>query len=1666
MRRRMLLALFLRRSIARAGFALAALFLFAHGAFAQLKISQVYGGGGGSSSVSSPFQRDYVELYNPTGAAVTMTSWALQSASATGTAWTAITLNGTVPANGYFLIGLTTATAAQSPALPTPVDATGTLDIGNTTAATTTGLKLALTNNTTLLSGANPISAAIQDFVGIGTTSTGSEPQGSFNTANNAPPLTNNTAIQRAGCGGTDSNVNAADFAVTWANPRNTATPPNLGVSAFGSASPNLLRSGDSVRLVVTPYACGSSAPSLTASVTANLTSIGGGAAVSLLDDGTGGDEAAGDGLYSVTATVTAAAGTVQIPVVVTDGASSGGTYLSILVNPVATPANDNCSTAQVITGPYTTPVSVNGNLTGALTEFNGVQTSRQSAWTSGMGGRRGLWYQVTGTGTTLTADLCTTAVSFDSVMMVFGGTCENLTWVADGDDQCGSLSSASWCTVAGAPYWVWVASFSTGAVTNAFTLRISDNGTACSGAAVVSVCAPGSLPPATSTENEAGFGPATDDGCDSSPNFFQAIAPTFPAATVRGSVRGYGFTRDTDWYRFQALTNDTLTVTLTGQFQGLVQVRQLSATGTCSTNTTLATSAISDRCASVSSTVSVTAGNWYAIRVNESGAGPGGIFGGVFPAGTSYFYTLSAQIGGPPVNDNCAGALAAVCGGSVNGDTTFAAADATPACGPANSSKGVWYTVSGTGFNITASTCDPLTTYDTRLTVFTGTCGSLSCVVDNDDDGTCANPTRSTVVFATIPGQTYYILVSGKSAADFGPFKLNLTCPNYCSSASTSLSFEYIQRVQLNTLDNTPAGTPHGNYTFYNLSTNVGQTNSYPITVTIFDPFSADRCTVYCDWNQNLTLNDPGEVFQLNAGGGPSGTTFSGTITVPGGALLGTTRMRVAMGDTSATAAFSPTNPCGTFTFGEVEDYLLNVVNAPPTNDDCSGALTVACGGGTSGNTTNALVDVVPGCGPAPVANGVWYKVAGTGYSITATTCDPLTTYDTRLTVYSGTCGSVVCVGDDDDDGTCANPTRSTVTWTSSLGTDYYLLVSGKTAVDVGQFALNVSCVNYCSATSTDSTSTFEYVTRVQLDGVDNSPGGTGQDHYTNYVPTEIVSLSLCSAQPITVTIANPFSTDRCTVWIDWNGDLDFTDPGEMFQLNGGGGPIPPSGTSGTFSGTINVPAGATLGSTRMRVSMGDTGSGVLFNPTNPCGTFQYGEVEDYGVSIAPDLDTDGDGSGDCTDGCPNDPNKVAPGVCGCGVSDVDSDSDGTPDCNDGCPNDPNKIVPGVCGCGFLDTDSDGDGFADCIDGCPLDPLKVAPGACGCGIADTDSDGDSTPDCVDGCPSDPLKIAPGVCGCGIADTDTDGDGTPNCIDGCPNDPNKTSGGQCGCGVADTDSDSDGTANCNDGCPNDPLKIAPGTCGCGVPDVDSDGDGLLNCLDNCPNVANPSQTDVDGDLVGDACDNCPLLPNPGQADCDNDGIGDVCAIAGGAPDCNLNGVPDSCDLAGGGSQDQNANNIPDECEQNGGSPFCFGMSGCPCGNNSTHAEAAGCRNSSGFGGKLLGTGNTSVASDGLVLNASHLTGSLAVFFQGNALVSLTYGDGHRCMGGSLKRIGKKNPSGGNASYPQGADPAISVKGLVPPGGGVRYYQVVYRNNGGPCGSGFNVTNGVSVVWEP
>jgi hypothetical protein len=99
--------------------------------------------------------------------------------------------------------------------------------------------------------------------------------------------------------------------------------------------------------------------------------------------------------------------------------------------------------------------------------------------------------------------------------------------------------------------------------------------------------------------------------------------------------------------------------------------------------------------------------------------------------------------------------------------------------------------------------------------------------------------------------------------------------------------------------------------------SVDAGGTNQISVTL---NSDSSDYVYAFIDWNQNGTLDDAGEVYTV-----VSSTSSNGphtiNIGVPSDAVAGNTRMRVLVGWNMSTP-----NPCGNFSYGEVEDYTVNV--------------------------------------------------------------------------------------------------------------------------------------------------------------------------------------------------------------------------------------------------------------------------------------------------------------------------------------------------------------------------------------------------------------------------------------------------------------------------------------------------------------------------------------------------------------------------------------------------------------------------------------------------------------------------------------------------------------------------------------------------------------------
>ncbi len=142
---------------------------------------------------------------------------------------------------------------------------------------------------------------------------------------------------------------------------------------------------------------------------------------------------------------------------------------------------------------------------------------------------------------------------------------------------------------------------------------------------------------------------------------------------------------------------------------------------------------------------------------------------------------------------------------------------------------------------------------------------------------------------------------------------------------------------------------------------------------------------------------------------------------------------------------------------------------------------------------------------------------------------------------------------------------------------------------------------LDYCQTKGDDATE--EWISNVHLGQINNTTASDGG--YGDYTT---VSTVLGQNQTYTISLTPDFPgssfSEVFRVWIDYNQNGNFNDAGEIVYASGT--------TTTTTTGTFTVPAAATLGSTRMRVSM--KFSSAASQCQNP---FNYGEAEDYCVEI-----------------------------------------------------------------------------------------------------------------------------------------------------------------------------------------------------------------------------------------------------------------------------------------------------------------------------------------------------------------------------------------------------------------------------------------------------------------
>jgi len=163
------------------------------------------------------------------------------------------------------------------------------------------------------------------------------------------------------------------------------------------------------------------------------------------------------------------------------------------------------------------------------------------------------------------------------------------------------------------------------------------------------------------------------------------------------------------------------------------------------------------------------------------------------------------------------------------------------------------------------------------------------------------------------------------------------VSCPEdcqpcaYCEACYSNQTDSWITKVSFHTLENTTGqngSCSYGDYTA--LSATVSLESTYTLRVSFFSSGEwTEHVRAWIDWDQDYVF-EPQESYYFGSG---IDATLSRQVTIPAGAALGCTRMRVVDNfDVDANEA------CPNLFYGEIEDYTVCVVPEPSSN------LLIAC--------------------------------------------------------------------------------------------------------------------------------------------------------------------------------------------------------------------------------------------------------------------------------------------------------------------------------------------------------------------------------------------------------------------------------------------------------------------------------------------------------------------------------------------------------------------------------------------------------------------------------------------------------------------------------------------------------------------------------------------------
>lgn len=391
------------------------------------------------------------------------------------------------------------------------------------------------------------------------------------------------------------------------------------------------------------------------------------------------------------------------------------------------------------------------------------------------------------------------------------------------------------------------------------------------------------------------------------------------------------------------------------------------------------------------------------------------------------------------------------------------------------------------------------------------------------------------------------------------------------CSTSSTPghtcFFGDWISSFTLNSISNNSGGCSSGGYGYFSSPTwTLNSGTTYSVSAVYGNSSYSQHFAIWIDLNNNGTYESSEQLYTTSS----SGFSTSGTITIPASATASSgIAMRTACRYSSSLGAG---DACASYTYGEVEDYTITIVNPP-----CSGTP-------TPGNTVASSNPVCSGTNfilstqNSTSGSGVTYQWQSsangtTGWTnISGATSATYTTSITSATYYR--C-NVTCSG---NTGT-SNPLQVT--------TDFK------------------AC--YCTAANTSGCSFGDNISNVTFGTLNNSSGCVGAaPSYISYIGSVAApSLNIGSSNTLSVSVGSG-GTENVAAWIDYDHSGTF-DASEFTFIG-------TRSSSGAVSNTVTIPPTALTGTTGMRVRVRYSSS---ITSGQACTNFSYGETEDYEVNL-----------------------------------------------------------------------------------------------------------------------------------------------------------------------------------------------------------------------------------------------------------------------------------------------------------------------------------------------------------------------------------------------------------------------------------------------------------------